>query len=224
MPPGAWEVLGMVARFLILLAALSASCYAQVTGRLSGSVTDASSAAVPNATVILLLAGGSKPLLSTVTTGDGLFNFTNVRPELYDLSIESKGFLTYTLRTVKVDPARETSLPRIQLELAAVTQTIDVSAEAQTVQTGNAEISTTVTADQVRLLPVLDRDPTTLIATQAGVAVTAPDIFTNGARSSYKNITLEGNKIKDNFIPTEGLSSPTKAFGFCLGGWLTVAT
>jgi hypothetical protein len=195
----------MVARFLILLSVLSASCLAQVTGRLSGSVTDASGAAVPNATVNLLLAGGAKPLLSTVTTADGLFSFTNVRPEFYDLSIESKGFLTYTLRNVKVDPARETSLPRIQLELAAVTQSIEVSANAQTVQTGNAEISTTVTSDQVRLLPVLDRDPTTLIATQAGVAVSASDIVINGTRSSYSNMTLDGINIQDNFIRTGGL-------------------
>ena len=195
----------MVARFLILLSVLSASCFAQVTGRLSGSVTDASGAAVPNATVNLLLAGGAKPLLSTVTTADGLFTFTNVRPELYDLSIESKGFLTYTLRNVKVDPARETSLPRIQLELAAVTQSIEVSADAQTVQTGNAEISTTVTSDQVRLLPVLDRDPIALIATQAGVASTVSDIVINGTRSSYSNITLDGINIQDNFIRSGGL-------------------
>ncbi len=195
----------MVARFLILLSVLSAACFAQVTGRLSGSVTDASAAAIPSATVNLLLAGGAKPLLSTVTTADGLFTFTSVRPEFYDLSIESKGFLTYTLRNVKVDPARETSLPRIQLELAAVTQSIEVSANAQTVQTGNAEISTTVTSDQVRLLPVLDRDPTTLIATQAGVAVTASDIVINGTRTSSSNMTLDGINIQDNFIRSNGL-------------------
>jgi len=196
----------MVARFLISLTALSVSCLAQVTGRLSGSVTDATGAAIPTATVNLLLAGGAKPLLSTVTTNDGLFNFTNVRPEFYDLSIESKGFLSYTLRNVKVDPARETSLPRIQLELAAVTQAVEVTADAQTVQTANAEISTTVTSDQVRLLPVLDRDPILLISTQAGVSVSGSDTVVNGTRSSYSNITLDGINIQDNFIRTHTLN------------------
>ena len=68
----------MGARFVVLAisAALTGSCLAQVTGRLTGSVTDASGAAIPHATVNLFLPGGAKPLLTTVTTSDGLFSFT----------------------------------------------------------------------------------------------------------------------------------------------------
>ncbi|HEV3119517.1 MAG TPA: carboxypeptidase-like regulatory domain-containing protein, partial [Gemmataceae bacterium] len=141
----------MGTRFLAfpLFFTLAASCFAQVTGRLSGSVTDASGAAVPSATVNLLLPGGSKPVLSTVTTAEGLFTFTGIRPSSYDLTVDSKGFLKYTLRGVKVETARETSLPAIQLEVAAVTQAVDVTADVQTVQTSNSEISTTVTNAQV---------------------------------------------------------------------------
>src|SRR5258706_14524559 len=124
----------MGTRFFVLLAALATSCLAQMTGRLSGSVTDSSGAAIPNAAVSLAVAGGSKALLSTVSTGEGLFTFTNIRPELYDLSVESKGFLQYTLRRVKVDTGAETALPRIQLELAAVNQAVEVVADVQTVQ------------------------------------------------------------------------------------------
>ena len=198
----------MASRFLLLsagLAILAGSCLAQVTGRLSGSVSDPSGAPVPNAAVNLSLAGGSKPILTTVTTAEGLFSFTNVRPESYDLTVDSKGFLKYTLRGVKVDTARETSLPRIQLEVATVTQAVDVVADAQTIQTSNAEISTTVTNEQVRRLPLLDRDPISLIATQAGVSSNADDIVINGTRSSYSNITLDGINIQDNFIRTGGL-------------------
>ena len=130
--------------FPACLALMAGSCLAQVTGRISGSVTDSSGAAIPNATVNLLLPGGAKPVLATVTTPEGLFSFTNVRPIAYDLTVESKGFLKYTLRGLKVDPARETSLPRVQLELAAVTQSVDVTADVQTVQTSNAEVATTI--------------------------------------------------------------------------------
>ena len=198
----------MRSRFLLFpagLVILGGSAWAQVTGRLSGSVSDASGAPIPNAEVNLILAGGSKPVLATVTTGDGLFSFTNVRPESYDLAIESKGFVKYTLRGVKVDTGRETSLPVAQLELPAVTQAVDVVANAQTVQTNNAEVSTTVSNEQVRRLPLLDRDPITLIATQAGVSSNADDIVINGTRSSFSNITLDGINIQDNFIRTGGL-------------------
>ena len=64
----------MGARFIVfaISAALTGSCWAQVTGRLTGSVTDASGAAIPQAAVNLFLPGGAKPLLSTVTTPEGL--------------------------------------------------------------------------------------------------------------------------------------------------------
>ena len=163
----------MGARILLSLAILAGSCFAQVTGRLSGSVTDSSGAVIPDAAVSLTLAGGSKAALATVTTTEGLFTFTNVRPASYDLAVESKGFLKYTLRGVKVSPSVETSLPRIQLDLAAVSQAIDVVADAQTVQTANAEVSTTVSSEQVRRLPILDRNPISLVTTQAGVSVSA---------------------------------------------------
>src|SRR6266849_5497116 len=193
--------LGFSASFVLFVA----SGFAQVTGRLSGSVTDSSGAAIPNATVNLLLAGGAKPVLTTVTTSEGLFSFTNVRPEKYDLTIESSGFLKYSLRGVKIDPARETSLPAIKLELAAVTQSVDVTADVQTVQTQNAEVSTTVTNEQVRRLPMLDRDPMSLITTQAGVSINVDDTVINGTRSSFSNVTLDGINIQDNFIRTGGL-------------------
>src|SRR5947208_4301917 len=99
----------MGARFHVFpacLALMAGSCLAQVTGRISGSVTDSTGAAVPNADVNLLLAGGAKPVLSTVTTPEGLFSFTNVRPQKYDLTVDSKGFLKYSLHGVTVDPGR----------------------------------------------------------------------------------------------------------------------
>ena len=191
--------------FLLFFILPSPLAFAQVTGRLSGSVTDSSGAAIPNATVNLLLPGGAKPVLTAVTTAEGLFSFTNVRPELYDLAVESSGFLKYSLRGVKIDPARETSLPAIKLELAAVTQSVDVTANVQTVQTQNAEVSTTITNQQVRRLPMLDRDPMALIATQAGVSSNADDIVINGTRSSFSSVTLDGINIQDNFIRTGGL-------------------
>jgi hypothetical protein len=192
--------------FPALFVFLAGSCFAQVTGRISGSVTDSSGAAIPDAVVNLLLAGGTKPALTTVTTPEGLYSFTGVRAESYDMTVDAKGFLKYTLRGVRVDPARETSLPKVQLELAAVTQSVDVTADVQTVQTSNAEVANTVTNEQVRRLPMLDRDPVSLITTQAGVSSGNGDVVINGTRSSFSNVTLDGINIQDNFLRGNGLT------------------
>lgn len=180
--------------------------FAQVTGRVSGSVNDASGAAVPGAAVNLYLAGGAKPVLSTKTTHEGLFTFTAVRPEFYDLAVEAAGFVKYTLRGVKVDPARETAVTAIKLELPAVVQSVEVTGSVETVQTGNAEISATVSTEQVRRLPVLDRDPLALIQTQAGVTYNGrSDTVINGQRTSYANVTFDGVNIQDNYIRDNAL-------------------
>ena len=124
---------------------------------------------MPEADVQLFLAGGQKPLLSTKTSVDGQFNFIGVRPADYDLSIVAKGFVKSTLRGLKVDPARETSIPAVKLETAAVTTTVDVSSGIDGVTTTNSEIVHTITAEQVQNLPLLDRDVLGLLQTQAGV-------------------------------------------------------
>jgi hypothetical protein len=167
---------------------------------------DASGAAVPGAGVRLFLQGGKSPVLSTKTTPEGLFALTGVRPETYDITVEAPAFAKYTMRGVTVDPARETALPAVKLAVAAVSQSVEVSGQAETVQTGNAEISATVTNEQVRRLPQLDRDPLVLVQTQAGVTSSArADTVINGQRTSYANVTIDGINVQDNFIRDNAL-------------------
>jgi len=181
---------------------LSCSClFAQVAGRVTGSVVDASDAVIPGASVNLCLPGSQAPVFSTTTTSDGLFTISAVRPEFYDVIVESAGFLRVVLPRVKVDPGRETTLPQVKLELAAVSQTIEVAANVQTVQTANAEISTSVTNEQVRDLPVLDRDVLRLLLTQPGVNLgRGGNAVVNGQRASFSNLTLDGVSVQDNLF------------------------
>ena len=83
-----------------------------------------------------------------------------MRPADYDLQAEAAGFAkVITLSGVTVDAARETAIQTIKLQPATVSQSIDVSANETTVQTNNAEISDTVTMEEIQKLPLLDRDP-----------------------------------------------------------------
>src|ERR1044071_5299153 len=105
----------------------TASLQAQVTGRITGSVIDASEGAIPRATVNLYLRGGTAPVMTTKTTSEGIFTFAAVRPETYLLTVEMSGFIPYKIPEVKVEAAREIGLPAIRLEVAAATQTVEVS-------------------------------------------------------------------------------------------------
>ena len=184
---------------------LTVSANAQMSGRISGSVIDASGAAVGGAGVELYLAGGQKPLLVSRTSAEGLYNFIGVRPAEYDLSITAKGFLKSTLRGITVDIARETDVPRIKLELASVTQSVEVSAEAQGVDAATAEVSTTVSMEQIKNLPILDRDVLSIMQTKAGVVSGNSYTVINGLRTSYSNMSLDGINIQDNYIRDNAL-------------------
>ncbi len=180
--------------------------WAQFSGRVTGSVVDASGAAVPGAEVDLYLAGGKKPLLSVKTSTDGLYHFLGVRPADYDLTVEAKGFMKTTVTSLTVDAARELSVLPIKLAIATVSQNVSVTAEAQGVDTSNAEISDTITMDEIRNLPILDRDALSILQTQAGVVYNG-NSFTviNGLRTSYSNVTLDGINIQDNYIRDNAL-------------------
>lgn len=186
---------------------LAPLAHAQFSGRVSGSVADPSGAPVPAAEVQLHLSGSSKAALTTKTTSDGLYHFVAVRPAIYDLWIEAPGFARVTRAKINVDQARETSIPAVQLSLSSVSQSIDVTAGSETVDTATTEISAVITMDQVRKLPVIDRDPLALIQTQAGVSNNgnSGDSVINGQRSSYANMTLDGINIQDNYLKDGGL-------------------
>ena len=97
-------------RLVFLFVSVSTILHAQFSGRLAGTVLDATGAAVPGATVSLYLPRGDKPVLSTKTVADGTWNLIGVRVSDYDISFEAPGFAKTTLRAIPVDPARETTV------------------------------------------------------------------------------------------------------------------
>ncbi|MCC6586348.1 MAG: TonB-dependent receptor [Bryobacterales bacterium] len=179
---------------------------AQVTGRLTGSVTDSTGAAVPNAKVSLLLAGGQQAVAVTQTSAEGLYAFPALQPVNYDLTVETPGFLKLVLRAVKVDAGKETPVPAIKLELSSLSETVEVSANAEVVQTANAEVASTVTTEQIRRLPLLNRSLYSVLLNSPGVQNGRGPAVINGMRASYANITLDGINIQDNFIRQSTLS------------------
>jgi hypothetical protein len=186
--------------------------YGQFSGRVTGSVVDSSGAAVPGAEVDLLLSGGKRALMTVKTSSDGQFHFIGVRPADYDVTVDAKSFVKTTIRSVTVDAAKETEIPVVKLQLASVTQTVDVVAETAGVETSSAEISGTITMEEIRSLPILDRDPLGVLQTQPGVAYNGnSNTVINGLRTSYSTVTLDGINVQDNYIRDNALDyTPNK--------------
>jgi hypothetical protein len=211
-------------RFLAALLLAAIPLFAQVGGRIAGSVVDATGASVPQATVKVFLAGGKDPVLTGTTNTDGLFAFVAVRPETYELSVEAKGFATVRMKDVGVSPLQETTLPPIKMAVATAVSVVDVSAQVQTVKRSSAEISSTITNAQIQNLPVLGRQVTTLYQTQPGVNVGTDVTSVNGTRPSFTNVTMDGVNIQDNFVRTNDLDYPPLRTTIDQIGEITVTT
>ncbi len=140
---------------IVVLLFAGATISAQVSGRLTGTLVDQAGASIPNATVALYLQGGATAVLKTTTNSEGNFDFIGIRPDLYTLEVEGAGFAKYTQSDVKVDPARQVTLPPITLTIATANQTVEITVAATTVDTATSEVSNTVSQAQITNLPVL---------------------------------------------------------------------
>jgi hypothetical protein len=191
---------------MLAIAILASASFAQVTGRIIGSVVDQSGGVIPNAKIELILPGGARAVLNAVTTNEGIFSLTGVLPGTYQLAVTAQGYKKRVVQEVAVRPGQELAFPAIELEVGQVTETVQVI-ETQAAQTTNAEVSLSITRQQLKELPVLNRSPLGFVTTQAGVTVSggANASVINGQRTTFTNITLDGINIQDNFIRTNAV-------------------
>jgi hypothetical protein len=115
------------------------------------------------------------------------------------------------LNGLKVDAGRATDTAQVKLDIAAVSQSVEVSAATQTVQTSNAEVSTTLAKNQIQSLPVINRSPLGFLLTQAGINFGQGSTTINGQRPTFTNVTIDGINIQDNYIRDNALDyTPNK--------------
>jgi hypothetical protein len=178
------------------------------TGTVSGQVTDPQNAAVSGAEVILLdIAKNSS--LTTVTNEEGRYNFVNVPPGLYDISVSKMGFIRAKAPGQKVTVGLVLTV-NITLQLGSVAETVVVtSASGTELQTTNATVGTTLTGRNLELLTNLGRDANALFVLQPAVAPTGE---VAGAVRDQNTYQLDGGNNSDDMAGTT--NTYTVAAGF----------
>jgi hypothetical protein len=183
---------------------LTANICAQTgTSTLRGSITDSQGKAVAGA-AITLKNDAKNFSRATTTDSNGVYIFTAVPPDIYALAVEAKGFKKSVSTDVKTLVDTVSTLD-LTLEIGLVTEVVTVSSASDviTVNTQDASLGTVITNNQIVQLPIVDRNPATLLTLQAGVT---REGFVAGARSDQSNITLDGIDI--NEAQTNSLASP----------------
>src|SRR5216683_3188794 len=199
---------------VVLVSLFSASMALGQTGNTSlrGTVTDPNGASVPDARVTLA-AAAIGVTLETKTDKNGAYQFVEVRPTTYLLTVTAPGFATYKqsgLELLVSTPATND----VKMQLATVATTVEVTTSTQTINTTDATIGNAFNSALIQALPAEGRDPYGILSSQPGVVTVADrdqvDLTqdsrggaVNGARSDQSNLTLDG---VDNNDQTKGLA------------------
>ncbi len=190
---------------LIFGGLLASNGYAQnITGSMTGRVIDQSHAGVGNATVTVTDAA-KKATNSTKTSASGDFSIAGLLPGNYTINVEAVGFKKITRSDVPLDANDKLALGDFILEVGAVTESIEVTAQAAMLQAESVERSATITGRLVENIEVNGRNaldmaklvPGVQFTTGASYAVgnsaTGANNFTvNGARPSQNQLTING--------------------------------
>jgi len=140
-----------------LLCALATSVLAQLSsGTILGTVTDASGAVVPGATV-KIVNPATNLTREVITNEDGNFRVDQLPIGLYQVEFEKAGFRKEIRAGVKVDIDQRA---RVDAALSAgtVTEVININAEASLVQKDDASLGQVIEERKIVTLPLNGRN------------------------------------------------------------------
>jgi hypothetical protein len=184
-------------RLCVLLISAVAVLLAQTDrGVITGTVKDASGAVVPGARVSAVQIT-TNTNFKTTTTAAGDYTVPSLPVGTYRIRVESTGFKAYVADGIEVQPG-STLLVDATLEVGTAQQTVEVTANAQLLQSESARVATEVSNQLVDDLPTLVntavRSPFDLSSTTAEVNSTGQYRVGGGKGGAY-GMTLDGSTI-----------------------------
>ena len=185
-----------------------------ISGEITGTVTDSTGAVVAHATVTLTQADlGIKTVSTTGTSGS--YRFPLLRPGTYKVSVTAPGFGTAT-RSVVVDLGQVTPA-NILLSVSGKTEVVEVTADTELIHAESANMSATLDAKQVQLLPNAGGDLTNFALTTPGVALSTGggygNFTSNGIGGMSNLYTINGNDYNDAYLNLNNSGSSNMLLG-----------
>lgn len=186
------KVLALIA---LTIAAIGTTMEAQVTagtGAISGTVRDASGAAVPNATVVV--SNETNGITRNLTTSNGgVFAAPALTPTTgYMIKVTAPGFAPFETRNIQVQVGQNVDIA-VNLSVTAATTAVDVTAAAPIVDDTRTDVQQVINQQQIDDLPINGRRADTF-------ALLTPGVTTDG---TFGDLTFRGVPAGNTFL-TDG--------------------
>jgi hypothetical protein len=239
----------MVVALAVLLFCPRWSSGQELEGTFTGTVTDATGAVIPRATITITLNGESSESRVVQSDGDGNYTATNLTAGTYTISVSATGFATFTDKNVVLNVAQKRAV-NAQLKTGAEAETVVVQDNPVAIDTDSSAQAGTIDGTQARELELIDRNFQQLVTLQPGVVNLLGDepgfglnsgsaLSINGARETANNWSVDGADINDSGSNATLLNIPSidaiqeftlerssydASFGRSGGGQIVVAT
>ena len=189
---------------VILGVVLAVNVSAQTfTSTLTGVVTDQTGAVIPGAELTLTnTATGETRTLKA--NSEGRFTFTQLHPSSYTLRVAHAGFREY-LRSGLQLLANQTVEANVSMTAGIASETIEVSAGGQVIDTQTANQSVTLDTREVRELPVVARNPFALFHTQAGAVAPRTGVSGSTTDQNHNRFSINGGRDESVRILIDGI-------------------
>jgi len=177
---------------MVFVAAFSMSAQTLTTGDITGTVTDATGAVVPNAPVSARNVG-TGAVVNSSSSSNGSFRFSLLKPGNYVILVNVSGFAKVE-QSVTVEVGQAT-IANVSLALKKSETTVEVTGTAPVIST-NASENTSYSQLEVQELPNGGGDIT-------NIAQTAPGVVVNNMMG-YGNFTVNGMPATSNLFTVNG--------------------
>jgi hypothetical protein len=185
---------------VLLLTAVSASAQFD-TATVVGTVRDASESVIPDAKVTLtaIETGISAVRMSGA---DGNYEFPAVRPGTYIVTAEKAGFAVAMVDQVQVQVGARLRVD-LKMPVGQVNEKVEVTATQPLVETDTSQRGQVISGEQIRALPLISREYSSLALLTTGVKLAGSSLTTgntpregafnvNGLRSTVNNFLIDG--------------------------------
>ncbi|WP_321477961.1 TonB-dependent receptor [uncultured Paludibaculum sp.] len=133
---------------------------------LNGTVTDQVGALVPGAQILVINLDTQVPR-AVESNVSGVFVAANLNPGRYQVKVRKQGFQESVVSDVTLDVNQRATL-NFKLTLGAVSDSVQVSAEAASLEASNAQLGTVITQEKITDLPLNGRNFTQLLTLTPG--------------------------------------------------------
>ena len=206
----------------ILLACLfvlvnSSSLFAQTNmSTLSGTVTDATGALVPWATITVTNAASGNTQ-STPANSKGEFSFAQIPPGTYQVKVVAAGFAE---EGEKVELLVSTPRRLTFKLIPGVKQMVDVQTNLADLNTTDATLGKAFNSAQVGSLPYLANNVTYLLSLQPGVLALDSGAQTGGLNQDTRTGIVNGARQDQTNITLDGVDNNDQIYGYAFNGAL----